>query len=108
MEEGSAEDETDVSLISGQIRRVGLGRSEDGICNNTCTEISDRDENLSVIPIGSDFLRQRGWMGLEPHVGETPVVSAHSGRRGLASSYQGEGEAVDLETGIRGRPDGQE
>lgn len=99
--------ETDVSLISGHISRVGLGRSEDGICSNSCGDMSDRDDNRSILPIGSDFLRKRGWVGLEPHVGENPIVRAHSGRRGLASNY-GEGEAVDNENGIRSKPDGKE
>ncbi len=99
--------ETDVSLISGQISRVGLGRSEDGICSNSCGDMSDRDDNRSILPIGSDFLRKRGWVGLEPHVGENPIVRVHSGRRGLASNY-GEGETVNHENGIQSKPDGKE
>lgn len=104
-------EETDVSLISGQIRLVGLDRSQ-AADDSRHQDVCIRDqEGLSVLAVGSDFLRQREWTGLEPHVGETPVTTAQSGRRGLASGYQNEGVASydsDNCNNMRGKPDGQE
>ena len=91
--ESVQKEETDVSLVSGQLRRVGLDFNEENASNKS-GEISLRDQNQSVLPVGSAFLKQREWSGLEPHVGETPVRIAHVGRKGLAAGYSGEGEKV--------------
>ena len=93
LESVNKEQETDVSLISGQLRRVALDFNEENVSNSS-GEISLRDQNQSVLPVGSSFLKQREWSGLEPHVGETPVRIAHVGRKGLAASYNGEGEKI--------------
>lgn len=83
--------EADVSLVSGQMRHVALVGLDDEP-NESCGQVSHKDSNQSLLPVGSDFLKQRGWSGLEPHVGETPVRMAHSGRRGFAAGYIGEGQ----------------
>lgn len=87
----SQEQEADVSLVSGQMRHVALEGLDDD-SSASFDQISHRNPNSSLLPVGSDFLKRRGWSGLEPHVGETPVRTAHSGRRGLAAGYSGEGE----------------
>lgn len=39
----------------------------------------------------ASFLAGRSWQGLEPKLGETPVVKAVKGRRGIAIAYEKEG-----------------
>lgn len=39
----------------------------------------------------ASFLAGRSWQGLEPKLGETPVVKAVEGRRGIAIAYEDEG-----------------
>ena len=39
------------------------------------------------------FLAGRSWQGLERKLGETPVVKAVEGRRGIAIAYEGEGKS---------------
>lgn len=39
----------------------------------------------------ASFLAGRSWQGLEPKLGETPVVKAVQGRRGIAIAYEEEG-----------------
>jgi len=70
-----------------------LDRTEN--ISNSSGDLSLRDQNQSVLPVGSTFLKQREWSGLEPHVGESPVRIAHLGRKGFAASYSGEGEKVN-------------
>lgn len=70
-------------------------RNEETVVENLSTELCHRPEySMSTIPTGSDFLRQREWTGLEPHVGETPVTSAHLGRKGIAAGYHAEGNSI--------------
>ncbi|KAI9559350.1 hypothetical protein GHT06_016139 [Daphnia sinensis] len=95
----SQDQEADVSLVSGQMRHVALEGLDDDF-SASFDQISHRTPNLSVLPVGSDFLKQRGWSGLEPHIGETPVRIAQSGRRGLAAGYSGEGENDTTEENV--------
>lgn len=39
----------------------------------------------------ASFLAERSWRGLEQKLGETPVVKAVEGRRGIAIAYEEEG-----------------
>lgn len=41
--------------------------------------------------LAASFLAGRSWQGLEPKLGETPVVKAVEGRRGIAIAYEEEG-----------------
>lgn len=41
----------------------------------------------------ASFLAERSWRGLEQKLGETPVVRAAEGRRGIAIAYEEEGAA---------------
>lgn len=40
--------------------------------------------------LAASFLAGRSWQGLEPKLGETPVVKAVEGRRGIAIAYEEE------------------
>ncbi|XP_016135503.1 2-(3-amino-3-carboxypropyl)histidine synthase subunit 2 isoform X2 [Sinocyclocheilus grahami] len=87
------EETTDVSLITGALRT----------CSTTSSEIMNgRSESSSLVPrnqtftvantnTAASFLSGRSWQGLEPKLGQTPVVKAVEGRRGIAIAYEEEG-----------------
>uniref|UniRef100_A0A665WRM6 2-(3-amino-3-carboxypropyl)histidine synthase subunit 2 n=1 Tax=Echeneis naucrates TaxID=173247 RepID=A0A665WRM6_ECHNA len=70
------EEETDVSLITGALRSRNLLK---------CTII------CCCFLFSASFLAERSWHGLEQKLGETPVVKAVEGRRGIAIAYEEEG-----------------
>ena len=43
-----------------------------------------------MVITGAEFLRGRGWRGLERRLGEGGVATANEGRRGVASAYSHE------------------
>ncbi|KAI8509022.1 Diphthamide biosynthesis protein 2 [Branchiostoma belcheri] len=88
MSEGTGEDETDVSLISGGMRRVGLRDEETA----GSTAVVKRNDLLTVAEVntGASFLQSRSWQGLEQQLGETEVTTAVEGRRGIAAGYSHE------------------
>ncbi|XP_078574406.1 2-(3-amino-3-carboxypropyl)histidine synthase subunit 2-like [Branchiostoma floridae x Branchiostoma japonicum] len=88
MSEGTGEDETDVSLISGGMRRVGL-REEEAAGS---TAVVKRDDVLTVAESnsGASFLQSLSWQGLEQKLGETEVTTAVEGRKGIAAGYSHE------------------
>ena len=43
-----------------------------------------------MVIIGAEFLRGRGWRGLERRLGEGGVATANEGRKGVASAYSHE------------------
>lgn len=45
------------------------------------------------LPSAASFLSSRSWQGLQPHLGQTPVTGAVSGRRGIAIAYEDEGSS---------------
>ena len=83
-----------MSLVSGRIR---CQQNRDEWKDETKSELVEPGRQTVGIPSASDFLGQeRGWRGLEPQVGETPVPSlAKEGRRGIPSSgYSSEIQTV--------------
>jgi diphthamide biosynthesis protein 2 len=90
--------QTDVSLVSGRMRTLGfendLGEFQNETLpnKNTSELVRQSNSHVSVLPSGSEFLKlNRGWSGLEPRIGETPVpCMATEGRRGIASGYVNE------------------
>ena len=46
--------------------------------------------SISMVITGAEFLRGRGWRGLERRLGEGGVATANEGRRGVASAYSHE------------------
>lgn len=48
---------------------------------------------LQSSPFAASFLSSRSWQGLQPHLGQTPVTGAVSGRRGIAIAYEDEGNS---------------
>lgn len=47
--------------------------------------------NPCCLLLAAVFLSGRTWQGLEPRLGETPVVKAVEGRKGIAIAYEEEG-----------------
>uniref|UniRef100_A0A9J7XG29 2-(3-amino-3-carboxypropyl)histidine synthase subunit 2 n=1 Tax=Cyprinus carpio carpio TaxID=630221 RepID=A0A9J7XG29_CYPCA len=87
------EETTDVSLITGALRTCSTTSSE--IINGTSESSSlvPRNQTLTVANTNTaaSFLSGRSWQGLEPKLGQTPVVKAVAGRRGIAIAYEEEG-----------------
>lgn len=86
------EDETDVSLITGAVRSHNLLSSEPTEPAYGSSVVL-RNQTLTVANTNSaaSFLAGRSWIGLEQKLGETPVVKAVEGRRGIAIAYEEEG-----------------
>ncbi|XP_061569405.1 2-(3-amino-3-carboxypropyl)histidine synthase subunit 2 [Cololabis saira] len=85
-------DDTDVSLITGALRSQNLLLREPA--QSSCgSSVVLRNQSLTVASTNSaaSFLAGRSWRGLEQKLGETPVVKAVEGRRGIAIAYEEEG-----------------
>ncbi|GFT10977.1 2-(3-amino-3-carboxypropyl)histidine synthase subunit 2 [Nephila pilipes] len=83
--------DSDVSLVTGKIRHVGMHASTDEKDESNC--LVSRDEMI-VSDLHSkaagEFLTQRSWQGLEQHLGETPISIVEQGQKGIASKYEDE------------------
>ncbi|XP_049421293.1 2-(3-amino-3-carboxypropyl)histidine synthase subunit 2 [Epinephelus fuscoguttatus] len=85
------DDETDVSLITGALRSKNLLNSEPAV-SSFGSSVVLRNQTLTVATnSAASFLSERSWRGLEQKLGETPVVKAVQGRRGIAIAYEEEG-----------------
>ena len=84
-----ADEETDMSLISGKVRATNLNSSQ-----GENSALATQQTSLSILHQsgGGEFLLERSWKGLEQKLGETEVAEAVEGRLGIAMGYQGEGE----------------
>ncbi|KAM4533522.1 2-(3-amino-3-carboxypropyl)histidine synthase subunit 2 isoform 1-T2 [Odontesthes bonariensis] len=84
-------DETDVSLITGALRSRNLLNSEPTE-SSFGSSVVLRNQTMTVANnSAASFLAGRSWRGLEQNLGETPVVKAVQGRRGIAIAYEEEG-----------------
>lgn len=77
--------ETDVSLITGALRSRSL-LNGDAADTSSGSSVVLRNQTLTVADTNSaaSFLAGRSWRGLEQKLGDTPVVKAVEGRRGIA------------------------
>ncbi|CAL8293459.1 unnamed protein product [Lota lota] len=93
--EQQAGEETDVSLITGALRKQGLWSDEDAVPSEDPSSLVLRNQTLTVAHTNSaaSYLAGRSWQGLERKLGETAVVKAVEGRRGIAIAYEGEGKS---------------
>ncbi|XP_051867897.1 2-(3-amino-3-carboxypropyl)histidine synthase subunit 2 [Pristis pectinata] len=91
-DENFKSEETNVSLITGNLRATQLLKSE-GQINASSTSLIPRNDALAVTQSHSaaSFLKTRSWKGLEQKLGETPVSKAVEGRKGIAIAYEEEG-----------------
>ncbi|GBM81031.1 2-(3-amino-3-carboxypropyl)histidine synthase subunit 2 [Araneus ventricosus] len=88
----NAEIETDVSLVTGKIRHVGIPTSSEVDDDSATSLVTRNDMKLSAIhsKAAGEFLTQKSWKGLEQCLGETPVAEIEEGQRGIASKYEDE------------------
>uniref|UniRef100_A0A8C5QA33 2-(3-amino-3-carboxypropyl)histidine synthase subunit 2 n=1 Tax=Leptobrachium leishanense TaxID=445787 RepID=A0A8C5QA33_9ANUR len=84
-------DRTDVSLITGELRSARLCAS-DKPQEDPALTLSERNRDGTVAALGpaASFLAARSWQGLERSLGQTPVIKAVEGRRGIAIAYEDE------------------
>ncbi|KAM6218397.1 2-(3-amino-3-carboxypropyl)histidine synthase subunit 2 isoform 3-T3 [Rhynchocyon petersi] len=84
-------DTPDVSLITGNLRPTPAWKSSNV---PECSALTPRPQlELAESSPAALFLSSRSWQGLEPHLGQTPVIGAVSGRRGIAIAYEDEGSS---------------
>lgn len=83
--------EADVSLISGGLRRQCLDDELDRTSESSSLVLRNQTMTVSTTNSAASFLAARSWQGLEQKLGETPVVKAVEGRRGIAIAYEEEG-----------------
>ncbi|KAM9839835.1 2-(3-amino-3-carboxypropyl)histidine synthase subunit 2 [Aulostomus maculatus] len=84
-------DETDVSLISGALRSQHLMDNQSAKSQSSSLVLRNQTMTIAQANSAASFLGTRSWRGLEQKLGETPVVKAVEGRRGLAIAYEEEG-----------------
>ncbi|XP_055931423.1 2-(3-amino-3-carboxypropyl)histidine synthase subunit 2-like [Argiope bruennichi] len=90
--EKNTEIESDVSLVTGKIRRIGAPTSNEVNDDSATSLVTRNDMKLSAIHSNAagEFLTQKSWKGLEQHLGETPVAEIEEGQKGIASKYEDE------------------
>lgn len=85
-------DRTDVSLITGNLRSVCFSATETSGEKAMGTALAQRNAETTLAELGpaASFLSSRSWQGLDKSLGQTPVVKAVEGRRGIAIAYEDE------------------
>lgn len=83
--------EADVSLISGDLRRQCLDSEPTRTSESSSLVVRNQTMTVATTNSAASFLAGRSWQGLEQKLGETPVVKAVEGRRGIAIAYEEEG-----------------
>ncbi|KAM3914328.1 2-(3-amino-3-carboxypropyl)histidine synthase subunit 2 [Leptodactylus fuscus] len=84
---------TDVSLITGELRSLRFSSAVEETSEEAPSmTLVQRNSNTTVAELGAAafFLSSRSWQGLDKALGETPVVKAVEGRRGIAIAYEDE------------------
>ncbi|XP_074642007.1 2-(3-amino-3-carboxypropyl)histidine synthase subunit 2-like [Tubulanus polymorphus] len=89
------EETADISLVTGEVRLLGCNDSDDE-SDEPCQSgtVANRSE-LHVVShnkatSAAEFLSSRSWKGVKQKLGETPVVKASQGVKGIASCYENE------------------
>jgi len=85
---GSDHVTTDVSLITGRVRQIGVDEEQRTTKNNA--SLIQQDNRLIEHDSAGEFLASRSWQGLEAKLGETEVEKAVLGSHGLAAGYSHE------------------
>lgn len=85
--EFEASTESDVSLITGEVR----SSEKDIFSADTMNALSCRGSNTVAIgKAGASFLQERSWKGVEQRLGEDEIKPAEKGRSGLPINYSSE------------------
>jgi len=86
-EQGEGEEEADISLVTGNIRRLGTHTHQAG--QGQLMVINDKTVSVVHQGGGGEYLAAREWAGLTPSLGKTEVKGVVQGSRGLAQGYCG-------------------
>ncbi|XP_061778120.1 2-(3-amino-3-carboxypropyl)histidine synthase subunit 2 [Nerophis ophidion] len=86
------ETETNMSLITGSMRSCKMN-TEEVISENSSLVLRNQTLTVANTNSAASFLANRSWRGLEQKLGETPVMKAVTGRKGIAIAYEDEGAA---------------
>lgn len=82
-----ASEESDVSLISGEVRNV----NKDNLCKHKMDALVLKTPGVIAIGnAGAQFLQDRSWKGVEQKLGENLPCPAQIGRTGIPSHYNNE------------------
>lgn len=80
-------DETDISLISGEIRNT----NKDILCIDKMDALVLKTPGVVAVGnAGAQFLQERSWKGVEQNLGKDSPCPAQTGRSGIASHYYNE------------------
>lgn len=80
----------DISLITGRLRNFNQDKLTDGSSNSNSLAVRPDGTVATNSNYGAGFLNERTWKGLEQNLGQTNVVTATEGRKGIAQSYDNE------------------
>jgi diphthamide biosynthesis protein 2 len=95
----SDDNEPQFSLLSGRLISHGATTADDvddegdGALTESGGGIVARQGEYALARSGAEFLARRGYRGLEPRLGEHAPARVVEGLSGVASSFEGEGEA---------------
>lgn len=79
----SETNESDVSLITGKLRR-----NAEEVATDVENQVALKSEG--TLALNSEYLKQRSWRGLEQNLGRSEVKLAEEGRSGTAFGYENE------------------
>lgn len=86
-----AEQEADISLITGEMRATRFYPPLDPEpTSSTAVTCRSHSQTVAHLSPAATFLESRSWKGLEKQLGQTPVTKAVAGRRGIAIAYEDE------------------
>ncbi|XP_034940364.1 2-(3-amino-3-carboxypropyl)histidine synthase subunit 2 [Chelonus insularis] len=88
--EFTSSEDTDVSLVSGNIRGHSNHCSSEPDVDKMSALTCKSDGTIAIGKAGANFLNNRSWKGLEQKLGESEVVPAEKGRSGLPVNYDSE------------------
>lgn len=83
----NADDEYDVSLVSGRIRTGNAGDNHDRNASNGLNGQIERKNNQLMNTDSSSSFNNRSWTGLNPSLGEQQPAKITKGRSGIPIKY---------------------
>lgn len=86
-----ASEETDVSLITGNLRNFAHDDDDDNSASKMNAITCKATGTVAIGSSGANFLVERSWQGLEQRLGEDEIQkTVEKGRSGLPINYQNE------------------
>ncbi|XP_072023483.1 2-(3-amino-3-carboxypropyl)histidine synthase subunit 2-like [Amphiura filiformis] len=82
--------ETDVSLITGNLRTLGTDDDTESSVGDAKAVVARDNMAITTHSSAGEYLAGRSWRGLEQDLGNTPVTKAVEGMKGIAAGYANE------------------